>query len=173
MSYHQNNIHWKLVRLSKLAQGSSLFNAKPLWKNVPKGARVYNAFSNAAKFNYCRRRRQGYLLNFDLDAAQVLCRDITPARPRLDSLEEHWLRGRLWQPLTIEAEATETGWVITKSPDCTVAHFLIDKGVAAIRVQVFEAEDLPATKEKLALFDKGITGLQGTHPASLNAENTY
>lgn len=114
------------------------------------------------QFNYCAKRRQGYILVFYTDKfVEVSLPDHTATNEQLEQLDEVWERSVAWPPIQVQAVYEDGTWAMRYNLNPGVAQFLQSKGVATLRVQLYETSDVPASNEKLAALQSNLLGFNG------------
>jgi len=114
------------------------------------------------QFNYCVKRRQGYMLIFNTDEfVEVSLPDHTATNDQLEQLDEVWERSLSWPPIQVQAMYEDGTWAMRYNLNPGVAQFLQSKGVATLRVQLYETVDVPASNEKRAALESNLLGFNG------------
>ena len=141
---------------------------------LPKGVLVPNYYSHRALFKSCLIRRRGYIL--DLPSVEFSKLPLTTrlTEQKRKQYLERWVKGVAWLPAYAYAKVTEEGWVIQRSNALAMAQFLTEQGQSLFKMQLFEEDDVPATKANLELlFLKGLGDREGNRVAIVNACVTY
>jgi hypothetical protein len=132
------------------------------YEGIPEAARVLNQLSGRAKFASCVMRRKGYMV--EVAASSLLALDTTfkLTDTQRSNLEGAWLKGILWRPLLVTAEASADRWTLVSVKGIELAAFLATKG-CNLAVQVIEPEDKPATQLGLEILRAGLFNSDGVH----------
>ena len=178
MNYRENLSNWCQRAYERLS-GALAAPKNPL-QSVPIGARVSNGLSGRAVFKACLARRRGYSVRLRSAEFDAMEWPENKFKSTLwgDELHEamlhHWLRGTLWRPARIVATPSDAGWTINETNGAPLAAFLNEMGQPFLTAQVFEPDDVPATKENLELLrDRGLTDLKGQRCPVVRAEIVY
>lgn len=117
---------------------------------------------SSARYHYCVRRRQGYLIIFDTDdfvGVSLPDHKVTPEQ--LEQLEEFWERSLAWPPIQVQAKYEDGTWAMMYNLNPGVAQFLQSKGVTTLRIQLYETVDVPASNEKRVALESNLLGFNG------------
>ena len=132
------------------------------YQDIPEAARVLNQLSGQAKFASCVMRRKGYIARLRATDFAQLDDTFKLSEEQRSNLEGAWLKGILWRPLLVTAEANADRWTLVSVKGIELAAFLATKG-CNLAVQVIEAEDKPATQLGLELLRAGLFNSDGVH----------
>lgn len=173
MSYFAN-LQWWCKRAYERVK-HRLPTVKTNYAFISEKARVKNTLSERAYFDSFKYRRRGYIAIVPAAEFVEMGKVKTPpiTSERYVELMDAWLRGVIWAPIIIQAEATHSGWVIHRVRDFDIAVFLSQKGQRTLTVQLIENPDRPATKENLNLLSAGLYNRRGQHCNVLYSRITY
>ncbi len=161
---------WCLNALAKVR--GRLVERKVKYQDAPEGARIPNNLSRRAEFNYATKRRRGYCVTVYAKDLLALLPDAALTDERRATLLDNWFRGIVWQPIMVVADPSKNVWVIDTVSSVDVVVFMAELD-EIIKLQVMEAEDLPATQDKLKLLGMGLFDGWAEHCPVLTSQIVY